>query len=128
MKSHFRSTPVLGLLAVMLTVAGCNKVATPPEPIAVEDTPASLEKLKAGPATSPEAQALLHDAIASLNAKDYPKSLFLLQALSGRPDLTPEHQSLVARSLLSVNKALAAQAEAGNAQAQAAMQHYRSTK
>lgn len=124
MNSLFRFSLLLGCAVAI----GCNQQVVPPPAIAVEDTSAALQQVQPAAQSSPEVQALLHDAIAKLNAKDYANSLFLLQALSGRSDLSPEHQSIVARSLLAVNKALSEQAAAGNAQAQAAMQHYRANK
>jgi PBP1b-binding outer membrane lipoprotein LpoB len=119
---------VSSLLALLLVAVGCSKEVPAPEAIAVEDASAALQQAPTTPQSSPEVQAMLSDAIAKLNARDYSNALFILQALSGRADLTPEQQSVVSRSMLAVNKALSEQAAAGNAQAQQAMQIYRANK
>jgi len=121
-------SPLVIAAFCFVIASGCGpKVTAPPPELVVEDAPNRLQEA-AQAASNAEAQALLNEAVAAFQAQDYPRALFILQSLSARPDLTPDQQRLVASSLLAVNKALAEQANAGNAQAQEAVRRYRATK
>lgn len=114
------------LCLALLLAAGCSQEAGPPKPIAVEQTPASLEEAFKG--AKPEVKKLADDAVAALGAKDYTKAVFALQSLSARSDLTPPQRDVASRSLLAVNKALAEQANSGDQNAQQTLQFRRATK
>jgi len=104
--------------------------------MAIEEAPVQLQRAvqtQALPSSDSksvhaETQALLNEAVAALQAKNYTQAFFLLQNLSLRSDLTADQRSVVSRSLLAVNQALSAQANAGNLEAQQAMKIYRANK
>ena len=120
------------LFCASMFAAGCHKEETPPQPLAVEQAPASLEgafKAKDDqPKIDPKIKSMVDDAVIALTAKNYGQAIFILQSLSGRSDLTSEQRDFVTRSMLSANKALEEQANNGNVAAQEALELRHRTK
>jgi len=120
------SFALLSAFTVFLA-SGCGREAAPPVPIAVEEAPGKLAEA-VSQEQNPEVKKLLDEAADVMRRKDYGQGLLLLQALSGRSDLTPEHRDLVSRLLLAANKALTDQASSGDQRAQEILQFRRATK
>jgi hypothetical protein len=131
-----RSFPAFAVTGVLCCVSvfstSCHKEETPPQPLAVEQAPATLESAfkpkDDGPKIDPRVQSMVDDAVIALTAKNYAKAIFILQSLSGRSDLTADQRDFVTRSMLSANKALEEQANSGNVAAQEAIELRRRTK
>lgn len=132
MRRSLSQAAVAALFCVLVIAAGCGKEQTPPQPLAVEQAPASLEgafKAKDDqPKIDPQIKSMADDAVIALTSKNYARAMFILQSLSGRSDLTSEQRDFVTRSMLSANKALEEQANNGNVAAQEALELRRRTK
>ena len=114
----------------MLLLAGwlatsCKKAGTPVA-ITPEQIPNTVQTAFKGAA--PEVESLANDVAASLQNKEEPKAFEQLQALSWRPDLTPEQREAAMRAMRALNEQFAAAAAKGDKTAEEMLQKYRATK
>ncbi|MDA1272774.1 MAG: hypothetical protein O2960_01805 [Verrucomicrobia bacterium] len=123
---RFSLSILSAFLMGVVALGGCVKDPAPPQPIAVADAPESLQEAFKG--AGPEVAQLVNDIVGALGKKNFGKASLALQSLSGRSDLTPDQLDLAARAMLSVNEALAEQANSGNEEAQKTLQFKRMTK
>jgi len=120
-------------LSLLLAVSGCSdKPAEPPTPVAVEAAPTALKeafKETDKKAAGTEAiKQMVDDATMALQSKNYSKAIMILEALSGRSDLTGEQRYFATRSMMAAHKALSEQAASGNMDAAKALEMRRATK
>ena len=106
-----------GWLATSCKKAGTLVAITP------EQIPSTVQTAFKGAA--PEVESLANDVAASLQNQEEPKAFEQLQALSWRPDLTPEQREAAMRAL---NEQFAAAAAKGDKTAEEMLQKYRATK
>ena len=110
----------------LLIAAGCDRSASPPVPLAVEQLPSMLEKVFGK--ANPEVKELVNQIISSVKAQDYTKAFADFQSLAAVPGLTREQSSVVGRGTLTVNGLMQAAAAKGDENAAQAVKVYRSTK
>src|SRR5512140_131650 len=102
---------VLGIAAVVLTLAGCNKGSANVDTATVEKSFASAE---------PSTKTTADKAVSAIKAGDYASALSELKSLAGNAKLTPEQQQSVKDLMAQVQKAISdlatkSQGEAGKA-------------
>jgi hypothetical protein len=112
-------------LAMLAFAAGCGR-GKPPKAIATSDLPTEAENVFAkAPA---EVKELATQANAALAAQDWSGAWVAFQALSERPDLTPEQRQFVASAIMTIGAELQKAGEQGDTRAQAAQQIHRMSK
>jgi hypothetical protein len=98
------------LSMAVLGPVGCSRNAGPPQPLAVEQIPAEMQK--AFNNAGPEIKDSVGHLISALQSKDYPTAYQEVQVLGNFPDETSEQRTLDARALLTLTELLqAAQAQ-----------------
>src|ERR1041385_8098549 len=113
------------LLAALCLTGACSKDKAP-EPVAVEQVPATVESaFKDAPA---EVKSSADEIAAAVQGKDNAKALIDLQALFARPDLTPEQREAASQSMRSLHQQLRSSAAQGDARAAEALQTYGARK
>ena len=127
-----KSTLALSLGTVLLLTACSEKTAEPPKPVAVEQAPTGLKdnfKEAAGEgAGAQQIRSMVDDATIALQGKEYAKAISILEALSGRSDLTPAQRDYVTRTMMSAHKALTEAAAGGSLDAARALEQRRANK
>ena len=113
------------VLSVALMATACKKsgnraVLTP------EQIPATVQS--AFKDAAPDVKSVAEEATAALQNKEEPKAFEQLQALSWRPDLTPEQREAAMRAIRALNEQFAAAAAKGDKNAEEMLQKYRATK
>ena len=118
---------IVPTLALGLLLVGCGRGAPPPpEPVDIEQAPATIESTFAD--ASPECKEAADRAIAALNAGNDAQAYLELQTLAARTDLTREQQDLVAGAMIAVNQRMQASAESGDAEAARTLELHRTMK
>jgi len=114
------------MLLLMLPGTGCNKNATPPPPLTVEQLPAAFDKAFAKAA--PELKGMASEVISMVQSKDYAKGYSTLQTLGSAPNLSKEQSSVVGRGMLTLSGLMQSAASQGDEKAAEAVKNYRSNK
>lgn len=123
-----------GVGALLVLACGCSKQPAPPAPVSAEEAPQTLQQVFKPEATpgkktqDPEVRRLVNEAAEYLQARDYGRAIFSLQALSMRSDLTAEQRDYATRAMATAQQQLEQAAAAGNAQAREALDYRRRTK
>ena len=113
------------ILSIGLLATACKK-SEKPVVITPEQIPATVQTaFKDAP---PDIKSFAEDAAASIQNKEEPKAFEQLQALSWRPDLTPEQREAAMRAIRALNEQFAAAAAKGDKTAEEMLQKYRATK
>lgn len=111
-------------LIVWVVLNGCGKRPTPGISTAEEARVAIQNAFKQA---SPESKSAADEAAAAIQ-NEPATALSKLQALSSNPDLDPQQRNATQDSILVVAGKLRAAAAAGDAQAEKALDEYRSSK
>jgi hypothetical protein len=116
-----RSVNAIYLMASLafLELAGCDKDAGPPPPLAVEAIPAEMQKGFNNAA--PEVKDTVGRLNSALQGKDYPAAYQEVQALCILPGETKEQRALSARALLTITGLLQTAQAQGDQNAAAAL-------
>lgn len=112
------------LVASAFLFHGCNK-SEAPAPISAEQVQPAVSS--AFEKAAPEVKTMATDAAASLTT-DPAKAFVEFQALSSKPDLTPEQREVAAQSMVTANQRLQQAAAAGDKRAQDLLQLHRASK
>lgn len=124
---HLRINLVgLALLLPLLFGVACDRSSAPPTALAVEELPATFEKVFAK--AKPETKEITSQIVAAVQAKDYSKAFQGLQNLTTQATLTKEQSSVISGALLTVNNLLQAAQAQGDAKAAETIQYHRATK
>jgi hypothetical protein len=123
--------PTVPLVSLGLTVwvvgAGCGHNQTaPPKSLVSEQVAPTIET--AFKKARPEIREAANNAVAAIQNQDEPRAFIQLQALSIRPDLTPEQRTATARSMMTVLGRLQMAAANGNKVAEEMLKQYRASK
>jgi hypothetical protein len=115
-------------LAVLLSIIGgaCNRSASPPAPLPVEQVPAALEK--AFSKAKAEPKQLAGEVAVAVQGQDYPKALLRLQALVSQSGLSKEQVSVTSRAMLTINELLQQAQARGDANAAQTLKTIRENK
>ncbi len=117
---------LLSLLLLAVVTLGCDRSSTPPEPIALDQLPALMDKTFAK--AKPEAKDLVAQINGALNGKDYAQAVAGLQKLSGMGSLSKDQSSVIARGIVAVNQALQDAQAKGDQKAAQTLKSYRINK
>lgn len=126
MRNSFKSILLTALLFAVIAVVGCSRNAPPPEPIALDQLPAAMEKAFAS--AKGEAKEVADQVVAAVNAKDFAKAAAGLQKLTVLNGLSKEQVNTAARSVLSVNQALQEAQSKGDQKAVQTLKSYQINK
>jgi hypothetical protein len=114
------------LLLTLMLGAGCDHSSTPPPPLAVEQIPNSLQEAFAS--AKPDTKEAANQIVAALQVPDYSKAFLALQTLATKPELNKKQQSVISRSLLTVNTLLQSAPAKGDEKATQTLNTYRRNK
>ena len=127
MKHFLMKSFGLALVLNLFLTFGCSKQSVaPPEPIAIDQLPAAMEK--AFSKAKPAAKELATQVVASVQAQDYPKAYQELQTLTTHPDVTKEQSSIASGALMTVNDLLQAAMATGDQKSATTLRNYQLTK
>jgi hypothetical protein len=115
---------VLPVAIALLAAAGCIKPA--PTPLTPEKVPTAVTE--AFKQSTGETKEIAASVAADCQGQDSVKAFSDLQALSHQTNLTPEQRAITARAFAGVFTKLRADSDNGDAAAQAAVNHYLSSK
>ena len=121
--SYILNWCIVGGAIGLLTLMGCSK---PPEALTAAEVPAAVRE--AFSEAPPEIKQLAEQAVASFEAKNFPKALGDFQQLTSRPDLTKKQRDLASRCLLTVNQSLQDAQAAGDKEAEKVLRFRQLTK
>jgi hypothetical protein len=114
------------VLGVFVLGMGCSRPPAPPEPLALEQFPAELDKAYAK--CSAEATELVGKLKTSLQEKDYAAAYQTLQALTGLADATSDQRKFLTRANLTVYALVQTAQSSGDEKATAVINDYKASK
>ena len=123
---NFALFPVTAIILLLALLAAACKKSEKPVVITAEQIPVTMQS--AFKDAAPDVKSFAEDAAASIQNKEEPKAFEQLQALSWRPDLTPEQREAAMRAIRALNEQFAAAAAKGDKTAEEMLQKYRATK
>lgn len=128
MKNFDKYVMMFVSLFALVLVSGCGeeKGTPPPEPLAVEEAPSTLEEAFAN--STGELKTMADEAVRFLRVADYPRALVSLQKLSARTDLTSSQRGLTAKALMTADQKVSESAQSGNKEAEKLQQYREFTK
>ena len=127
MKQIFVRGTALGLLLVMVLGLGCSRTVPPPTPFTEQELPGEIEKAFAT-AKQPEAKDLATQVVAAIQAKDYSKAHYAIQALAGVQGISKEQIQVATRASLTVSSLLESARAQGDTKAAQTIKSYMETK
>lgn len=117
----------LALLIVMALGVGCNRSVPPPTPFTEQELPGEVEKAFAA-AKQSEAKDLASQFLAAIQAKDYSKAHYAIQALAGVQGISKEQLNVATRASLTVSSLLQSAQAQGDTKAGQTIKRYMETK
>jgi len=117
----------LALLMVMALSVGCSRSVPPPTPFTEQEMPGEIEKAF-GTAKQPEAKDLASQFLAAIQAKDYSKAHYAIQALAGVQGISKEQIQVATRASLTVSSLLESARAQGDTKAAQTIKSYMETK
>jgi hypothetical protein len=127
MKDLRAATAILLMLMTGLVFGlGCDKSSAPPQPLALEEVPAALQKSFSK--AKGESKELVTQIVATLQAQDYSTAYLSIQKLAAQSGLNKDQQSAASRATLAINTALQSAQTKGDAKAAETLKAYRVNK
>jgi hypothetical protein len=125
MKRIAKLTALALPMGMILLGAGCHKSS---EQAALDASQVPGAVSQAFAQTTGDTKQNADSAMAALQAKDSPGAFVQLCQISDNPNLTSEQRAVIAQAKQAVFKQVAADAQNGNASAQAVVHRYMSTR
>jgi len=120
----------VGLIAIAMVGAGCDRSSKQPASLPIEQIPTALQKAFAK--AKPEVKALADQVVAAVSAPNYSKAFSDLQTLVAQPGLNKEQQDVAGRAILTVNSQLQSASQSSSdpqaTQAAETLKNYRINK